>query len=103
MSASMRPQVGPAMICASSTTLSPCRAPFMSLPPGLYARAGAPQSRSLPFELRSLLREESPVADAEVLGAEAREALGGLGLAQRRGVAQPARELLVPARDQRCA
>src|SRR5262245_48441975 len=65
------------------------------------ARSAVLAERLFALEYRPLLRQERAVPDAEVLGAEARKALVVLGVAQRRGVAQPARELLVPARHQR--
>ena len=87
MSASKSPQVGPAMICASSITLIPCSGPFTSLA----------------LEFRFGLGEESFVADLEVLGVEAGEALVVFLVAQRQRAAQPPGEFLVPARNQRRA
>ena len=54
-------------------------------------------------EGRFLLREERRIAAAEILGIEAVEAFVELGLGQRLGAFQPAREFLVPARNQRRA
>src|SRR2546423_5808742 len=97
MSASSMPQVGPAMICASSTTLMPVRGPLFMW------HTRRIQSFSFPFELRLGFREESLVADLEVLGAEAFEALVVFLRRQRARIAQAAREFLVPARHQRRA
>ena len=63
---------------------------------------------SPPDELRLLLRQERGVADAEILGVEAVEALVELGVGQRTRIGEPPRELLVPARrraarPRRCA
>src|SRR5260221_14150793 len=58
---------------------------------------------SLSFELGLALFEEGLVADLEVLGAEAGEALVVFLLGERAAAAQPALELLVPARHQRRA
>src|SRR6185436_6266684 len=52
---------------------------------------------------RYLLRKKAAIADAEVVGAEAREAFVVLRVTERYRIAQPVREFLVPARDQRCA
>ena len=57
----------------------------------------------LRYELGLLLREECCVADPEVLGVEAIETFVELFRGQRRALCQTPRELLVPARDQRCA
>src|SRR3546814_4613115 len=79
MSASMRPQTGPAMMCASSTTRQPCSGPLASAP------------TSAPFPVRLALGEEGLEALAEILAgvAENDEVLvvdlgrGGVEAAQR--------------------
>src|SRR5258706_3535870 len=58
---------------------------------------------SLALELGLLLGEEGPVADLEILGAEAVEAFGVFRVGEGARVAQAPRELLVPARDERRA
>src|SRR5665213_4380521 len=98
MSASSMPQVGPAMICASSTTLIPFNGP-MGMP--LRAESGSRASPAL--EQRLFLGEKGAIADLEVLGSEAREPFVVLLRGERLRVAQAARELLVPARDERRA
>src|SRR5581483_3516970 len=89
MSASIMPHVGPAMICASSSTRMPETGPLIE--------------RSPCHELRLLLREERGVSDAKVLRVEAVEALVVLGLGDCLAFCETPRELLVPARNERCA
>src|SRR5262245_49745754 len=97
MSASIIPQVGPAMICASSSTLMPARGPGCGL-------AVSVTSATLPpDELRFALGEKRRVADAKVFGVEAVEALLVFGCADRTRIGEAAREALVPARDERGA
>src|SRR5207245_3366021 len=122
-SASNAPHVGPAMIWASSRTRSPASGPVCgaggsaaliraphacgfatALPPrGSNSRLGTAPRRSSADESGLALGEERRVADAEVLGVETVEAFVALGIRQRPRVLDPAREFLVPARDQRRA
>src|SRR5215831_3373375 len=93
MSASSMPQVGPAMICASSSTRRPESGPgclFM-------IRGGLASDKS-----RLLLREKRGIADAEILGVEGVEAFVVVGGPQRRGISESVCEALVPARGQWC-
>ena len=96
MSASIIPQVGPAMICASSRTRMPASGPGACWCP-------LASSTSAPDEFRLSLGQKRRVADAEVFGVEAGEAFVVLGRGDRPRVRQAARELLVPARDERRA
>src|SRR5688500_20349027 len=89
MSASIIPAVGPAMICASSSTRMPA--------------SGPAAARLASIEQRLALGEESRIAGAEVRGVEAVERLVVLGVADRAAFREPACELLVPARDERRA
>src|SRR5262245_9646623 len=86
ISASIKPQVGPAMTCANSITLTPASGPI-----------------STTLELRLALGKERTIANAEILCAEAGEALVDLGRRQRTRIGQPIGELLVPAGYQRRA
>src|SRR5687768_1292475 len=86
-SASSMPQVGPAMICASSRTLRPASGPAILATP----------------ELRLALGEESRHAFAKVLGVETSVAFEVFLLRKRLRVCQAADELLVPARGERRA
>src|SRR5512134_1406438 len=100
MSASISPVVGPAMICASSSTRRPASGPGCA---GRSGAEGCSVIASAPDEAGLLLREERRVADAEVLGVEAVEALVDFLRSERAAVREPIRELLVPARHQRRA
>src|SRR6185312_607358 len=97
MSASIIPHVGPAMICASSSTRMPASGPGCAL----LALSGSVTSPS--EEIRLPLREERSVADAKVFRVEAVEAFVVLGGGDRSRIGEPAREALVPARDERRA
>src|SRR4051812_46188304 len=105
MSASIIPQVGPAMICASSSTRMPASGPVCEpvCRPRVESVLNASGSGSAAAEIRLLLREERRIADPEILGVEAFEALVVLGIGERARIGETAGELLVPARDQRCA
>src|SRR3546814_15221816 len=80
MSASSMPQVGPAMICASSSTRMPASGPVWGgsvvIPSPCGARLGrrVRRGRLLPGEIRRALVQEGRIADAKVLGVEAIEA-----------------------------
>src|SRR5688572_1700109 len=89
ISASIIPAVGPAMICASSSTRIPFSGPLTAL--ALFG-----------YELRLLFREERCVTDSEVFGVEAIETFIEFLRRQRRALRQAPGELLVPARDKRC-
>ena len=100
MSASIIPVVGPAMICASSSTRRPASGP------GCGGRSGAgcfAVIASASDEAGLLLGQEGRVADAEVLGVEAVEALVDLLRRERPALGEAPRELLVPAGDERRA
>src|SRR5437879_7050338 len=90
MSASMSPQVGPAMTWHSSITLRPASGPCL-----------APMSAAL--ELRLGLGEERAVADLEILGAEAGVVVFQFGWRQRARIEQALDEFFVPAIYQRRA
>ena len=87
------------MICASSSTRMPASGP------GCRSRGACCRSRRRhrPTNSGFSLGEERRVADAEILGVEAVEALVVLCRRQRPRIGEPARELLVPARDERRA
>src|SRR5580765_7467123 len=95
MSASIIPHVGPAMICSST------RMPASG--PGCALRVRSGSVTSPPEEVRLALGEKRRVADAKVFGVEAVEALVLLGRRDRARIGEPARESLVPARDERRA
>src|SRR5688572_33491379 len=83
-SASIIPAVGPAMICASSSTRMPASGPA----PALLA----------PIEQRLALGEERGVTRPAVRGVEAVEGLVLLGSTDRARFGEPAREPLVLSR-----
>src|SRR5512137_1816386 len=100
MSASISPVVGPAMICASSSTRSPASGP------GCGGRSGngcVAVIASAPDEAGLSLREEGRIADPEVLGVEAVEALVDLLRRERAAFGEAPGELLVPAGHERRA
>src|SRR3546814_671314 len=129
MSARSCPQVGAAMMWLISTTFRPCSRPAFPLsvifgfPSFTFSESPRPepvegrgyalmlrqaQHEGLsvpalpPLELGLLLGEEGLVADVEILGVEAGEALRLLRLAQRRPAGEdPVDEFLVPAVDER--
>src|SRR5690606_11734054 len=90
MSASIKVQAGPAMMWVMSMTLSPLSAVISST---LFG--------STTGEAGLGLVQESLVADLEILGAEAGEALVVLLRRQRGRVQQTPGELLVPTSHQR--
>src|SRR5512137_640482 len=100
MSASIRPVVGPAMICASSSTRTPASGPLWA---GRACACCCWLIASASDEPRFLLREKRRVADAEVLGVEAVETLVDLRGGQRPALGKATGELLVPAGHQRRA
>src|SRR5215475_10886952 len=97
MSASIIPQVGPAMIWASSSTCMPARGPGCGLAVS-FTSATLP-----PDELRFALGEKRRVAEAKVFGVEAVEALVVFGCADRERIGETPRKPLVPARNERGA
>src|SRR5690606_21007569 len=103
MSASIMPQVGPAMICASSMTRIPASAP-LALPgevPVDDCIAWAPGRVSASLEAGLFLGQESAVAAAEVFGVKAVERLVAVFVGKRLAADQIADEFLVPAGHER--
>src|SRR5512147_1989663 len=98
MSASIIPAVGPAMICASSSTRMPESGPVWAGRSGTFASTLIAWLTADEFWL--LLGEKGRVADTEVFGVKAVEALVQFLRRQGRAFGKAPRELLVPASDE---
>src|SRR3984957_18480436 len=95
ISASIMPQIGPDMMCASSMTRMPLSGPL--------DLAVSFASISTPLEFRFDLVEKGLVSGTKILGAKARETFIAFFWRQWRRVHRTFDKLLVPARDKRRA